>query len=68
VNAGYTTRDSLLRDHLRQQQQRISELVVHCPEVKRGPLLAQWVGSAKVEQTASQAEPGARSETMSMAT
>ena len=27
VNAGYITRDRLLRDHLRQQQQRISGLV-----------------------------------------
>jgi integrase len=67
VNAGYITRDRLLRDHLRQQQQRISELVVHGLEVKRYPSLARWLGSAKVEETADQAEPGVRSETMSMA-
>ena len=35
VNAGYITRDRLLRDHLRQRQQKISELVVHGLEVKR---------------------------------
>ena len=39
VNAGYITRDRLLRDHLRQQQQRISELVVHGLEMKRNPLI-----------------------------
>ena len=67
VNAGYITRDRLLRDHLRQRQQGISELVVHGLEVKRDLSLARWLGSAKVEETADQAEPGARPETMSMA-
>ena len=67
VNAGYITRDRLLRDHLRQQQQRISELVVHCPEVKRDPSLARRLGSAKVEEIADQAQPGSGSRTMSMA-
>jgi hypothetical protein len=67
VNAGYITRDRLLRDHLRQQQQRISELVVHNLEVRRDPSIVGWLGSAKVEETVVQAEPGAQSETMSMA-
>ena len=67
VNAGYITRDRLLRDHLRQQQQRISELAVHGLEVKRDPSLARWLGSAKVEETVDQTEAGIRSETMSMA-
>jgi hypothetical protein len=49
VNAGYITRDRLLRDHLRQRQQGISELVVHGLEVKRDLSLARWLGSAKVE-------------------
>ena len=65
VNAGYITRDRLLRDHLRQQQQRISDLVVHSLDVKRDPSLVCWLGSGKVEQTTEQAEPGARR--MSMA-
>lgn len=33
VNAGYITRDRLLRDHLRKQQQRISELIVQSRSV-----------------------------------
>jgi integrase len=67
VNAGYITRDRLLRDHLRQQQQRISALVVHSVAVKRDPSLVRWLGSAKVEETAGQTESGGQSETMSMA-
>jgi integrase len=67
VNAGYITRDRLLRDHLRQQQQRISELVVHSLEAKRDPSLVRWLGSAKVERTADQTKPGLQSEIMSMA-
>jgi hypothetical protein len=41
--------------HLRQQQQRISELVARGLEVKRDPSLAQWLGGAKVEETADEA-------------
>ena len=67
VNAGYITRDRLLRDHLRQQQQRISELAARGLEVKRDASLARWLGSTKVEETADQTESGIRSETMSMA-
>ena len=63
VNAGYITRDRLLRDHLRQQQQRISDLVVHSLDVKRDTLLVRWLGRATVEETADQAEPKAQSET-----
>ena len=55
VNAGYITRDRLLRDHLRQQQQRISDLVVHSLDVKRDPSLVRWLGRARVEETADQA-------------
>src|SRR5262249_2413570 len=50
VNAGYITRDRLLRDHLRQQQQRISELVVRSCAVEQDPLLVQWLGSGKIEE------------------
>jgi hypothetical protein len=67
VNAGYITRDRLLRDHLRQQQQRISELVVDNVDAQRHPSLVQWLRTAKVAKTADQAVPGAHSETLSMA-
>lgn len=67
VNAGYITRDRLLRDHLRQQQQRISQLVVHSLEVKRYPSLVRWLANAKAEETADQVKLGAHSETMSIA-
>lgn len=67
VNAGYITRDRLLRDHLRKQQQRISELVVQSLEAKGHPPLVRWLASAKVEEAADRAEPRTQSETMSMA-
>jgi hypothetical protein len=54
VNAGYITRDRLLRNHLRQQQQRISELIVNGSAIERDPLLVRWPGSAKVEETATE--------------
>jgi hypothetical protein len=62
VNAGYITRDRLLRDHLRQQQQ-----VVYNIEVKRDPSLARWLETSKVEKTSDQANAGAQSVTLSMA-
>ena len=61
VNAGYITRDRLLRDHLRQQQQRISELVVHSVALKRDPLLVRWLRSERRVDAESQ------SDTISMA-
>jgi len=67
VNAGYITRDRLLRDHLRHQQQTISELVVHSLAVKRDPSLVRWLRSAKVEQGAAQTDSEGQSATMSMA-
>ncbi len=67
VNAGYITRDRLLRDHLRQQQQRISELVVHSLEVARDPSLVGWLGTTKVNKSTDQADPEAKSETLLMA-
>ena len=67
VNAGYITRDRLLRDHLRQQQQGISELVVHSVAVERDPSLVRWLRNAKVEETAGQSEARSRSENMTMA-
>jgi integrase len=67
VNAGYITRDRLLRDHLRHQQQRISELVVHSVMVKRDSSLHRWIGSAKVEEAVGETESGGQSETVSLA-
>jgi integrase len=66
VNAGYITRDRLLRDHLRQQQQRISESVAHSVSMERDPSIVRWLGSTNVEETAGRTETG-QSETMSMA-
>jgi hypothetical protein len=40
---------------------------VHGLEATRDPSLVRWLGSAKIEETADQAEPGVRPETMSMA-
>src|SRR5262249_40951389 len=67
VNAGYITRDRLLRDHLRSQQQRISDLVVACVTARRDRLLLQWLASAKIEQPGIQTEAEDPSETISMA-
>lgn len=67
VNAGYITRDRLLRDHLRQQQQRISALVVHSVTADRDPSLVRWLGSAKVVEIAGQTGAEDPSETVSMA-
>jgi len=66
VNAGYITRDRLLRDHLRQQQQRISELVAQSVLMERDPSIVRWLGSTNVEEAAGRTETG-QSETMSMA-
>jgi site-specific recombinase XerD len=67
VNAGYITRDRLLRDHLRQQQQRISALVVQSVGVLRDPSLALWLGSAKLEANAVQMQAGDQPETTPIA-
>lgn len=48
VNAGYITRDSLLRDHLRKQQERISKIIVDSAKSKaEGPDLG-WLHQVKV--------------------
>jgi integrase len=48
VNAGYITRDSLLRDHLRKQQERISKVIMDSARGKaEGPDLG-WLHQAKV--------------------
>lgn len=48
VNAGYITRDSLLHDHLRKQQERISKVIVDSAKGKAdGPDLS-WLHKGKV--------------------
>jgi len=47
VNAGYITRDRLLRDHLRTQQQRISDLAL--ATISSDPLLVRWLGSTNID-------------------
>jgi integrase len=49
VNAGYITCDQLLRDHLRNQQQRISDVIVGTVQGKQHQLISFWLGSAKVD-------------------
>jgi integrase len=48
VNAGYITRDRLVRDHLRKQQERISAVAIE--EVGRDDR-RNWVLSAKIDTT-----------------
>jgi integrase len=48
VNAGYITRDRLVRDHLRKQQERISALVIE--KVGRDDR-CKWILSARVDTT-----------------
>jgi integrase len=68
VNAGYITRDRLLRDHLRQQQQRISQLVVQsCSNLKRDSSVVAWLASAKPQEATDSREPVSHSKSMSIA-
>lgn len=46
VNEGYITRDKLLNDHLRQQQERISTAILS--QMAKIDLVWGWLGSAKV--------------------
>lgn len=48
VNAGYITRDSLLRDHLRKQQERISKIIVDSVRGKVEEPGLSWLYQAKV--------------------
>jgi site-specific recombinase XerD len=54
VNAGYITRDRLLRDHLGIQQQRISEMVIGSLGTKAGPSLLRWLVTSKIDDTIEQ--------------
>jgi hypothetical protein len=48
VNAGYITRDSLLRDHLRKQQERISNVIIDSAKGKADGPDVGWLHQAKV--------------------
>lgn len=48
VNAGYITRDTLLRDHLRKQQERISKVIIDSAKGKVGGADLGWFYQAKV--------------------
>jgi site-specific recombinase XerD len=48
VNAGYITRDKLLRDHLRKQQERISGIVIERVRNGDGSPCLPWLVSAEV--------------------
>ena len=67
VNAGYITRDRLLRDHLRSQQQRISDVVAKGVTKERDALLLDWLGSAKVDDKRVHAEPADQAVIMAIA-
>ena len=47
VNAGYITRDKLLRDHLRKQQERVSAIVTDRARDKNGSPCLSWLVSTK---------------------
>jgi hypothetical protein len=49
VNAGYITRDKLLRDHLRKQQERISAVVIERARDRDGSPCLSGLVSAKVD-------------------
>lgn len=49
VNAGYITRDSLLQDHLRKQQERISKVIIDSAKGKTENADMDWLHRAKVE-------------------
>ncbi len=56
VNAGYITRDRLLRDHLRKQQERISAIALEKTSKKVDGLSLRWLISTKADTTATTAE------------
>jgi hypothetical protein len=49
VNAGCITRDKLLRDHLRKQQDRISAIVLEGAGIMAGGLPIAWLTSSRVD-------------------
>jgi hypothetical protein len=56
VNEGYITRDKLLNDHLRQQQERISAIVLDQGGKIEGGQALHWLKSFTVQIPAARAE------------
>ncbi|MGZ9243873.1 MAG: integrase [Candidatus Binatia bacterium] len=56
VNEGYITRDKLLNDHLRQQQERISAIVLDQGGKIEGGQALHWLKSFRVQIPAARAE------------
>lgn len=56
VNAGYITRDSLLSDHLRKQQERISEVILGGMADKSGQSDPVWFKGTRIETKAIEPE------------
>lgn len=59
VNAGYITRDKLLHDHLRKQQERISAIVVERASKTLDELPLIWLNSSHLETKAIKIEKAA---------
>lgn len=55
VNAGYITRDRLSRNHLRAQQERISQLVEELAAKRQNPKIRRWLASGRIETAAASA-------------
>jgi hypothetical protein len=56
VNEGYITRDKLLNDHLRQQQERISAIVLDQAGKVEGGRALYWLKSSRTEIPAARTE------------
>ena len=56
VNEGYITRDKLLNDHLRQQQERISAIVLDQAGKVEGGRALYWLKSSRTEIPAARME------------
>ena len=54
VNAGYITRDKLLRDHLRKQQERISAIVTERARDRDNSACLPWFVSADMYAAATE--------------
>jgi site-specific recombinase XerD len=49
VNAGYITRDGLLGDHLRKQQEQISQIILNAAEGRNREVDMTWLGRSKLQ-------------------
>jgi integrase len=56
VNAGYITRDKLVRGHLRKQQERISAIIVVSDDSLNNSRVSVWLKSAKMVKTPNHAQ------------